>query len=171
MTVEEVAKLITNLDEYEKAAKHLERNLQELKGRKIFNLSVSVSDDCGDNTIYFSYLTKLITKEMFEQFIQQCIDKFNNKSIEIKDLINRMELMPESYDCNKILEKDIKIKMQVEKFYRLRNGEKAICVYEEEGLPRPFKMEVLGDRNRSFYVHKNGEAYSAEDDVMDYWDE
>lgn len=94
MTVEEVAKLVTDLDEYEKAAKHLERNLQELKGRKVFNLSVSVSDNCGDDTIYFSYLTKLITKEMFEQFIQQCIDKFNTKISEIKDIINKMEVRP-----------------------------------------------------------------------------
>ena len=70
------------------------------------------------------------------------------------------------------LRENVKIRMEVETFYRLRNGDKAICVYEEtrESTPRPFKMEVLGDRNRSFYVDKDGEAYMAEDDVMDYWE-
>lgn len=92
MTVEEVAKLITNLDDYEKAVKHLEKSLQKLKERQDFNICIST--DIFRDTIYFNYLDRLITKDMFQEFIQQCIDKFNTKISEIKDTINKMEIRP-----------------------------------------------------------------------------
>lgn len=92
MTVEEVAKLITNLDEYEKAVKHLEKSLKKLKERQDFDIYISTDCFRDEHTIYFNYLDKLITKDMFQEFIQQCIDKFNTKISEIKDTINKMEI-------------------------------------------------------------------------------
>lgn len=94
MTVEEVAKLITNLDEYEKAVKHLEKSLKKLKERQDFNIYITTNSFRDEDTIYFNYLDRLITKDMFQEFIQQCIDKFNTKISEIKDTINKMEIRP-----------------------------------------------------------------------------
>lgn len=96
MTIEEVAKLITDLDEYEKAVEHLEKSLKRLKENdcdpKNFHICIYTDRFMDEHTIYFRHLDKLITKDMFQEFIQQCIDKFNIKISKIKDIINKMEI-------------------------------------------------------------------------------
>lgn len=94
MKVEEVTKLITDLKEYKKAVEHLEKSLKKLKERQDFDIYISTDSFRDEHTIYFNYLDKLITKDMFQEFIQQCIDKFNTKISEIKDTINKMKVMP-----------------------------------------------------------------------------
>jgi len=57
----------------------------------------------------------------------------------------------------KQMEEKKEIKMEVDKFYKLRNGEKAYCFFKEEG--DYFSMVISGFSSGLFYVNEEGISY------------
>lgn len=63
-------------------------------------------------------------------------------------------------------------KIEVGRFYRNKNDDKVICVFynpEISGI-RKYKMSII-DKNRNYYVDKEGDACLELEDIVDYWEE
>lgn len=74
------------------------------------------------------------------------------------------------------LKEKVKIKMKLGKFYKTRNGKKAICVSHrpKKGKKLNYLMYILGDKDgMSFWVDEQGCANKADLDfpldIVNYW--
>ena len=92
MTIDELRTLIKDYDDCQEAIKQLEDKLKRLKEREnnSFYFSAYISDN-EDGDIYFHHLEKVYSKQAFEEFIQNTINKIYNRAIEIAKKVNRLQ--------------------------------------------------------------------------------
>lgn len=64
-------------------------------------------------------------------------------------------------------------KLEVGKFYRTRDGRKAIVLGEGLNLKNPFMVSIIGSISPAYYVSKNGEDFDGKSslDLVSSWEE